>query len=504
MQKLRGLRKARTALTDAYIVLLLSGFLLFPGFSGYLDITFSKYVFFLTATGAWLLGAALLSLPLTHPVGERSRPLLRRITPRRAAVLLLGVLILSWLRSPWRWDAFLGASRWDGLLTWAGYLLVFLGVSRFTRPKRLHASALALALTLCCAVGVLQILGMNPLHLYPGDYRYQDSGTLYSGVYLGTVGNTNLLDAVLCAALPALLGLWLRDGDRIGLLPLPFAAFVLASAGGSGAAAALGACALAVLPWVVTRPAALRRGLRATPLLLLPGAAALAWRPDYVERQLIPRAVISPLPVLLAAAGLAALLLSVLPPLSREGERPERVLSPQGLLPLGYAAGILAALGLLWFWPGGSGTLYELHETLHGRAADSFGSSRVLIWRQCLALVPEYPLLGGGPGTLALRLNIEFSRYVPETGRTLTAFVDNAHNIYLGCLVNCGALSLAAYLLLLALALRRGGSGPLRAGIFCACVHGFFGLGLVLSEPVFWVLLGLLCREDTEKSMEYL
>ena len=136
---------------------------------------------------------------------------------------------------------------------------------------------------------------------------------------------------------------------------------------------------------------------------------------------------------------------------------------------------------------------------MHGQLEDSFGSSRILIWRSVLALVPERPLLGGGPGTLALRLEMSFSRYVPETGQTLSSFVDNAHNEYLRLLADTGALGLLSYLALLLCAfarcLRRRGVRPVSSALLlslvCYCIQDFFGLGLCLVSPLFWILLGL-------------
>ena len=58
-----------------------------------------------------------------------------------------------------------------------------------------------------------------------------------------------------------------------------------------------------------------------------------------------------------------------------------------------------AGLGALWFWPGTSGTIWELHEALHGRLSDEFGSHRGQIWKACWRLFLEKPWLGGGPGT---------------------------------------------------------------------------------------------------------
>ena len=83
--------------------------------------------------------------------------------------------------------------------------------------------------------------------------------------------------------------------------------------------------------------------------------------------------------------------------------------------------------------------------------------------------------------------------------------MDNAHNVYLGALVDLGAAGLAVWLLTIALslrnALRRGGTAGtvLVLALVGGLVHGLFGLGLCLSEPVFWVLLGLASAQKEEQ-----
>ena len=107
---------------------------------------------------------------------------------------------------------------------------------------------------------------------------------------------------------------------------------------------------------------------------------------------------------------------------------------------------MIAALLAVYFYPGQSGTLYEASRLLHGEADASFGSHRVEIWREVCALIAQRPVFGGGPGTAAARLHIEFTRFVPETGRTLGTYVTNAHNEYLGYAMNLGWPGLALYL----------------------------------------------------------
>lgn len=481
-------------ITDSYLTAMLLAFPLFPGFEGYANITLSKYVFLLTATGLWL--AALLIATLR---GRRVYSA-RFGVAQSAAISFLAVSALSWLRSPWRAESLIGTGRYDGLLITLCYALIFLGVSLYARPKLLHAAAFAAGIGLCSVVGVLQLFGLDYLKLFPAGYSFYDAGTLYSGAYLGTIGNTNILDAVLCTALPLFSGLYICGCGRgpLFLLPLAPGCFILARAGGSGAGLAFAVCALAAAPMLLTDLPRLRRGLRCAALILAAAAAALAYHPDYVNRILTVRFALSPAVIVTGTAACALLALSMLRPRSFA---PSKRALRRFFLALD-AVLVAAGLLLVYFGPWEDGTLYEINRALHGELSDEFGSSRLRIWRETMALVPERPLLGGGPGTLAARLEIEFSRYVPETGGTLTSFVDNAHNIYLGYLVNCGVLGLAAYLALLAVSARTAFktrrapmTGALALGAVCAAVHGLFGLGLFLSEPFFWIVLGLICSQ---------
>ena len=474
-------------LTDIYIITMLLIFPLFPGFSGYRSITVSKYVFFLAATGVWCIGllTAAISQHQTFP---------KPAAPAVAALVYLGVCVLSWLCSPDRAASFLGAGRYDGLLTTACCVVIFLFVSAWARPKLLYARAFGLFTTLCAVIALLQLAGLNPLRLFPGETGYFDSGRAYTGAFLGTLGNTNLYDAALCLALPLFFALYVCGQGREFLVPLLLSLPVVCKAGGNGCYLALLLCALAALPLLMTELSRVRRAVRCVGYGLLVSAAAGFWQPG---RDCGLRFVFSPSAVWLFAAGAAVAVLSFF-------RLPDQFCPRSGHLRRWFAllAGLLALLALVWVFlsTADSGTVYELHQLLTGHPEDSFGSSRIRIWRDCLALIPEHPLLGGGPGTLALRLDIVFSRLVPETGQVLETFVDNAHNVYLSTLTDTGILGLAALLSALTLAAvsaMKRTVCPLISGFalgaMCCAIHEFFGLGLCIVSPMFWIFLGLLC-----------
>lgn len=163
-----------------------------------------------------------------------------------------------------------------------------------------------------------------------------------------------------------------------------------------------------------------------------------------------------------------------------------------------------AGLGALWFWPDRSGTLYEMSQVLHGRLSDEFGSRRGEIWKQSWEFFKQKPWLGGGPGTTSLRYSIQWYSDV----RDQTVVVTNAHNVYLGYLVNMGVLGLIPYLAAIVCSLvtwvRRRTHGPLYpalgAAFVCCLIQDFFGLGLVLTAPMLWVVWGLLETAEEPKA----
>ena len=91
-------------------------------------------------------------------------------------------------------------------------------------------AAFAAAVTLFDLLCIVQLYGGNPFTLYPAGYCYADAGTAYSGAYLGTIGNVDLVAAFFCLAIPAFWATILRshEGKRYYLIvPLALSLFVL-------------------------------------------------------------------------------------------------------------------------------------------------------------------------------------------------------------------------------------------------------------------------------------
>lgn len=152
---------------------------------------------------------------------------------------------------------------------------------------------------------------------------------------------------------------------------------------------------------------------------------------------------------------------------------------------------------LLSCYTGGSETLSQAARLLHGEWDGSFGSGRVAIWRDCMALIREHPLLGGGPDTLYLR-GVEPFTWLRD-GKPVPVDITAAHNEYLNIWVNQGVLSLAAYLgLLLGSLLRcfRRCTEPRFAvcggGLLCYAAMAMFSVSTCITAPFVWLLLALV------------
>jgi O-antigen ligase len=333
--------------------------------------------------------------------------------------------------SPYGVHTVIGYHRYEGLFTIALYVLTFFFVCRYGRPGKWLLFLFAASMTVFCLICFVQLFGYNPFGLYPQGLTYYDAGSAYRYQYLGTVGNVDLVAALLAISAPVFFLSFLRlTGKSRYLLLIPFG-FVLAVT-------------------VLSQVAAAYVGVFGGLLLLIPLAAVKTKRKKY----------------------LAWIMILVL---------------------------IFIGIGLIFCFDYGDGTLHEFHELLHGRWDEDFGTGRLFIWRNVLALVPERPFFGGGPDTLGQRMTVEFQRYDAESGVLYRASIDTAHNEYLNILVNEGVLAfvayLAAFILFLVIFVKENRHNNMLAicgsAVFCYGIQAFFGMRMCLTAPFFWICWAL-------------
>ncbi|MBR1842177.1 MAG: O-antigen ligase family protein [Oscillospiraceae bacterium] len=210
--------KTREGLTDIYISILFSAYILV--FAPYTMIAELKFAAFLILSGAYLIGIAVLS------VRERSFP-----APKPLVLLVAGYFlstVISALLSPYDYNAIIGASRYDGVLTQLIYCLTFLSVAAFGDLKDRHIYILGAAMTAFCALSITQLLGLDILRLYPEGMTYLDGNVRYSGEYFGTLGNADFSSVLLSVSAAVFLAAIVRKKKLLLIIPLALSILCLA------------------------------------------------------------------------------------------------------------------------------------------------------------------------------------------------------------------------------------------------------------------------------------
>lgn len=263
------------SLTAVYLAGMLFVYLLFPGFGGYEQLTEHKVRLFYWLSGGCLILAALIRAELCI-VGAAKPPQLKKIwvgtsVPEKLILLYWAVTGLSTVCAIDRATAFWGSGRMEGFLTITLYCGCFLLVARWGRPARWMLWLFGAAMALNCLLALIQMAGFNPLTLYPHGMTYYDADVLYAGEFLGTLGNVDILSAVLCVAIPALwVALAVLRGKRRFFLLIPLTlciATLLGSFVAGGIVGIIGSALLIIPTLGKTKP--VRRRLAVVMVVIL-------------------------------------------------------------------------------------------------------------------------------------------------------------------------------------------------------------------------------------------
>jgi len=206
--------------TQLYLALMMTVFLLWTGPGGYAKITFYKASAYVCLTGCYLAAMLFFAAKKRALVLEA-----RKMTFLQWCVVgYWGASIFSTLFAVDRTRAFWGGPRAEGLLTISLYCGSFLLISEYARPRKWMLGLFGAAMSVNCLAALIQLGGYNPFGLYPAGMDYYDGLVRYGGQFLGTVGNVDLLSALLCIAVPAFwIGLLRLEGRGRFWLLIPIA-----------------------------------------------------------------------------------------------------------------------------------------------------------------------------------------------------------------------------------------------------------------------------------------
>lgn len=216
-------------ITEAYLLLVASIFLLSFDRYGLANISAAKRFVFALLSAAYLFALLLSLLPRLRKPDFTSRRIIKHISlPQLCILLYLLFTLLSALLSDDSRIAWLGGARKEGALMIALYCVIFLCVSTFFTPTRCLLPVFAVGVTVFCVICLLQIYGANPFYLFPR--MRGNEYNVYHGTFIGTIGNVDFAAAFLTLATPIFFFalLILRHKLRFGLLlPLTLTLFVL-------------------------------------------------------------------------------------------------------------------------------------------------------------------------------------------------------------------------------------------------------------------------------------
>lgn len=207
-------------ITFCFICIMISVYLLFPGFGGYGEIMQYKTYSFWALAGIYCLTMA--ELFIVKPT--------KGIKLNLTQIMIIAYMVLTWvscLLSEYRSQSVIGMSRYEGAVTISLYCLVALFISMNAEINELVLKIFSCAVILFCILGIIQFTGLNPLELFPEGYSYLDANKAYYGQYLSTIGNVDLVSAFICPAAAMLLVASYRLKGKIRLFTIPAAALAI-------------------------------------------------------------------------------------------------------------------------------------------------------------------------------------------------------------------------------------------------------------------------------------
>jgi len=146
----------------------------------------------------------------------------------------------------------------------------------------------------------------------------------------------------------------------------------------------------------------------------------------------------------------------------------------------------------------------ETSEIVKGNVSDSYGSSRLYIWKNTLKVVPENLLHGVGIDCFTFAFDGEMLYSVSNNGKII--YYDKVHNDYLQKLVCEGIFSCITYILLLFLLFIRSVKKffvfdeneiiPLFLAFVGYSVTAFFNISVIEVAPIYFIVLGLLYNRN--------
>lgn len=418
------------------------------------------------------------------------------------AIAFLLVNILSCFTSPFfrSYNLFIGVGRGEGLIVMSLYILTFLFVSIFATFKKRHILYFSISSIILNLIAVLQYIGFNPFNMY------QDGIGTHNVSFMTTIGNIDFISAMYCILLAVSLSsfIFLEDSKCnkiIHLLSIYLGFFILGIIDVTSGKVAFLSILVLFFPYIVKNNKRLARFIIIIATILMAYCSNIMLNPEY-HYDISKLGIYFQFNYITLLFILVCLILILL---AKKLYSTYYSIDNKKIIKSFYLSiGVLMLLGILvlYFVNFKSGMLYEMHELLHGNFDDDFGTYRIFLWKRTFKLVYQFPILGSGPDSFAIRFMARYTSDIASIG-PLT-INDTAANVYFTMLINLGIVGLFTYLSFIFFQLKEGiknmnnYSKILFITLICYLIQDFFNLSVVIVSPLFWLLMGLHYRSLKE------
>lgn len=483
-------------LTEAYIIILIILFPLCVDSTGFFRILECKYRYFLIIATSYL--AICILTFIYFCIFEKINYFKgKKLSKIQIAVIVFWIVnIISGLISPYfnKYNLFIGVGRGEGLINISLYCLTFLFITLFGKFKKRYVLYFSISSILISFIAVLQYIGFNPFNMY------QDGIGTHNVSFMGTIGNIDFISAIFCILLTVSFTAFVFLDDNkyikiIHLISITLGAFIFEILDvSSGAVAFILGIAL-ISPFIITDNKRLSKALIAGGVILLGYAINIIINPEYHYNTQTLKLYFQ----FNYIAGMLIILTLIFIGLAYLFNKIKfEIKNKKKLIKIIYIVMfiiVLIAICTIYFYDFNISILSELHEILHGNFSDDFGTYRIFLWKRSLSLVKDYPLIGTGPDTFAIRFMDRYTEDVIALGEL--SINDTAANVYITMLVNIGAIGLISYLIFIILQLiygikkTNGYSKVLLLSMMCFLIQDFFNLWVVIVTPLFWALMAI-------------
>ncbi len=485
-------------ITEAFIIAILIMFPLLVDSTGFFKILEFKYRCFLVINAVYISSIAItiIYFLLFKETNIFKKLKLGKIHIALGAFWIINVI--STFISPYfkKYNLFIGVGRAEGLISISLYALSFFNITMFGKFKRRYILYFSISSILINFISILQYIGFNPFNMY------QDGIGTHNVSFIGTIGNVDFISALYCILLtvPMAAYVFLEDNSKfekiIYLISIYMGFFIFEVLDVLGGSVALAGILILTIPFIISNNKRLSRLLIIGSMILFGYFTNITINPTYHYDigKLNLEFQINAISIGLLIVSIAFIVLALALKKSEYDISENKKIIKK--MYIGMALLVLVGIVVLFCYNFSSGFLHEIHELLHGNFDDDFGTYRIFLWKRSIKLIKDYPILGTGPDTFAVRFMGKYAKDVARLGEL--TINDTAANSYLTIAVNTGVLGIITYLTFIILQLKKTLKNKNKYSIIfltafiCFLIQDFFNLWVVIIIPIFWVLMAIM------------